>query len=43
MGVPGFRRYLVFYQYWPDQSLVRVVHVLHAARDVETLLFDELS
>jgi toxin ParE1/3/4 len=38
MAVPRFPRHLIFYQYLRQESLVRIVHVLHGARDTEALL-----
>lgn len=36
--VPGLPQHLVFYQYIRDPRLIRVVHVLHGARDIEMLM-----
>jgi plasmid stabilization system protein ParE len=36
--VPGFPRHLIFYQDLPDQALIRVVLVVHGARDIEAVL-----
>ena len=36
--VPGFPRHLLFYRCEPDRQTVLVVHVLHGARDLESLL-----
>jgi plasmid stabilization system protein ParE len=36
--VPGFPKHLIFYRYFPEQELLRVIHVLHGARDLEALL-----
>ena len=38
LPVPGFGSHLVFYQYIRKERAVRVVHVLHGARDIETIL-----
>ncbi|MGC2636735.1 MAG: type II toxin-antitoxin system RelE/ParE family toxin [Acidobacteriaceae bacterium] len=37
-AVPGFARHLIFYEHLRDQGILRVVHVLHGARDIESLL-----
>jgi toxin ParE1/3/4 len=39
--VPGFPKHLVFYRYAPEEEVLLVVHVLHGARDLESLLDDE--
>jgi plasmid stabilization system protein ParE len=36
--VPGFPKHLIFYRYSPESELLRVIHVLHGARDLEALL-----
>lgn len=36
--VPGFSRHLVFYEYLREKRTVRIVHVIHGARDIESLL-----
>ncbi len=36
--VPGFPRHPIFYQDLPGQALIRVVHVVHGARDIEAVL-----
>lgn len=38
IAVPGFPRHLIFYQYLPGDGIVRVVTVVHGARDIEALL-----
>jgi plasmid stabilization system protein ParE len=40
LPVPGFESHLVFYQYRREEQVVRVVHVLHGARDIENVLID---
>lgn len=39
--VPGFPKHMVFYQYLPGEKAVRIVRVLHGARDLETLLNED--
>jgi plasmid stabilization system protein ParE len=36
--VPGFPRHMVFYRFSPDESIIRVVQVLHGTRNLETIL-----
>lgn len=38
ISVAGFPQHLVFYQYIRGPRIVRVVHVLHGARDLETII-----
>lgn len=38
VAVPGFARHLIFYEHLREQGILRVVHVLHGARDIESLL-----
>ncbi len=38
--VPGFPKHLVFYLFVREEHIVRIVHVLHGARDLETFLLD---
>jgi len=33
---------MVFYQYLPGEKAVRIVQVLHGARDLETLLSEDV-
>jgi plasmid stabilization system protein ParE len=40
ISVPGFPKHLVFYIFVQEARIVRIVHVLHGARDLETFLFD---
>jgi toxin ParE1/3/4 len=40
VSVPKFPKHLVFYDYLREEHLVRIVHVIHGARDVEGLLAD---
>ena len=40
LPVPGFASHLIFYQYRREERVVRVVHVLHGARDIENVLID---
>ena len=37
IGVPGFPKHLIFYQYIEDPRMVVIVSVLHGARDLEAL------
>jgi plasmid stabilization system protein ParE len=39
--VPGSPKHLVFYRYSPEQQALLVVHVLHGARNLESLLDEE--
>jgi len=36
--VPGFPKHRVFYRHLPQEQAILIVHVLHGARDLETLL-----
>ncbi len=36
--VPGFPKHMVFYLFIPENSVLRIVQVLHGARDIETIL-----
>lgn len=38
MPVPGFHRHLIFYEDLREQNLIRVVHILHGARDIEAVI-----
>jgi plasmid stabilization system protein ParE len=38
LAVPGFPKHLVFYRYLAEEDTLRVVHVLHGARNLEVLL-----
>jgi plasmid stabilization system protein ParE len=38
IGVPGFPRHMIFYRYISDEHIILIVHVLHGARNLETLL-----
>jgi len=42
IAVPGFPQHLIFYQDEHEQGFVRVVHILHGARDIEGLLTRQL-
>ncbi len=33
--VPGFPRHIVFYLFLAEERVVRIVHILHGARDLE--------
>ena len=39
--VPGFRKHMVFYRFLHQESAVRIVQVLHGARNLETILDDD--
>jgi len=38
INVPGFPRHMIFYRYLSDEQIVLIIHVLHGARNLETLL-----
>lgn len=38
LPVPGFPRHLIFYEELQEQATIRVVHILHGARDIEAVL-----
>ena len=40
--VPSFPKHMVFYRYLPEEKAVRIVQVLHGARDLETLLYEDV-
>lgn len=40
--VPGFPKHMVFYRYLPQQAAVQIVQVLHGARNLETILDDDV-
>jgi plasmid stabilization system protein ParE len=39
--VPGFPKHMVFYRFFPDEAIIRIVHVLHGARNLETILDED--
>jgi plasmid stabilization system protein ParE len=39
--VPNFPKHMVFYRNLPLEQALLIVHVLHGARDLETLLDDD--
>lgn len=39
--VPGFPKHMVFYRYLPQEEAILIIHVLHGARNLETLLDEE--
>lgn len=39
--VPGFRKHLVFYRFFADEAVIRIVQVLHGARNLETILDED--
>jgi toxin ParE1/3/4 len=40
--VPGFPKHMIFYRYLLQENAVRIVQVLHGARDLETLLDEDV-
>ena len=42
MQIAGFQNHLLFYRVERDRSVLRVVHILHGAREMEGLLGDAL-
>lgn len=40
ISIPGFPNHFVFYVFVAGERIIRIVHVLHGARDLETF-FDE--
>jgi plasmid stabilization system protein ParE len=38
VSVPGFPRHMIFYRYISHEQIILIVHVLHGARNLETLL-----
>lgn len=36
--VPGFPKHMVFYRIFPDEVVIRIIQVLHGARNLETIL-----
>jgi plasmid stabilization system protein ParE len=43
VAVPGFERHLIFYEHLRAEGVLRVVHVLHGARDVEAQLAGDVK
>jgi toxin ParE1/3/4 len=41
--VPGFPKHMVFYRYLPQDQTILVVQVLHGARDLETVLDEDME
>jgi plasmid stabilization system protein ParE len=39
--IPGFPKHMVFYRYLPHEQAISIVHMLHGARNLETLLEDD--
>ena len=39
--VSGFPKHMVFYRYLPQDQAIQILHLLHGARDLETLLNDD--
>jgi plasmid stabilization system protein ParE len=39
--VPGFPKHMVFYRYLPQEQLLRIVKVVHGARNLETIMDEE--
>jgi toxin ParE1/3/4 len=40
-SVPGFPKHVIFYRYAQAEETVFVIHVLHGARDIESIFGDE--
>jgi plasmid stabilization system protein ParE len=38
IGIPDFPRHMIFYRYISAEQIILIVHVLHGARNLETLL-----
>jgi plasmid stabilization system protein ParE len=41
--VPGFPKHMIFYHFSPQDSFIRIVQVLHGARNLETVLDDDMQ
>ncbi len=39
--IPKFPKHMIFYRYAPDDSAIQIVHVLHGARNLESILSEE--
>lgn len=39
--VPGFRKHIVFYRYLSRENAVLIVHLLHGARNLESILDED--
>lgn len=39
--VPGFRKHMVFYRFFPEEGMIRIVQVLHGSRNLETILSED--
>jgi toxin ParE1/3/4 len=39
--VPDFPKHMIFYRFSPRDSVIRIVQVLHGARDLETILGED--
>ena len=40
--IPGFPKHIVFYRYLPQGQVILIVQILHGARNLETILDEEL-
>jgi toxin ParE1/3/4 len=40
--VPGFPKHMVFYRHSPQEQAILIVQVLHGARDLETILDEDM-
>jgi plasmid stabilization system protein ParE len=38
ISIPGFPRHMIFYRHISAEQIILIVHVLHGARNLETLL-----
>ena len=36
--IPGFQKHMVFYRFLDSEKVIRIVQVMHGARDLEALL-----
>jgi plasmid stabilization system protein ParE len=39
--VPGFPKHMIFYRFSSDEAVIRIVQVLHSARNLETILDED--
>lgn len=42
ISIPGFPKHLVFYRYIQSEDAILIVQVLHGARNLETILDEDL-
>jgi toxin ParE1/3/4 len=40
--VPGFPKHMIFYRFTSEEPAVRIVQVLHGARNLETILDEDM-